>query len=133
MRMWAVAAVAILSVFVVVGCSKPTVVGKWSSVLPTPIGERPAIYDFKEDHSLAIDLTYPVKGQSVAVTCHGTWQVTEAEKPVLEMRLQSLEAMGRSMNLPEGLQPTMGTLSFQRDAFQLGGTGNRLLFVRVAK
>jgi len=120
------------------GCSRPSVVGKWSGnldlakLMPVgpntlPVGMSPNIaltMEFKPDNTL----TQVAKAPFGDVPITGTYKV---DGDRIEMHLEKATMMGRTMNLPSPQQPQSSTFKVEGDTLTITRNGQPVTFTRV--
>ena len=132
MRRWGFVALLAVALVLLVGCARPTVIGKWSSSMPVRGAEFPATFEFGKDNALTIVVDYEENGVRSVNTFRGTWEVTTSEgTTVLTMRANTIESAGRSKTM--AVHPISGPITFDKDAFRMGDGSSALVFTRVGK
>ncbi len=104
-------------VLTLVGCSKPSVVGKWTATSPDAPGMS-ADVEFKQDGKMTQAMNFQASGRSLKIDVKGNYTLdASAKEPTLTVKAESGMLNGTSVPIPADKASQTGPVVFDKEGF----------------
>lgn len=106
----------LLFLTVLCGCSKPSVVGKWTTTVPN--FNIPMTVEFTSDGKMLANAEMSAGSRKIKIEQTATYKVDEtADEPTLTVDVTSTKADGKPLTVPAATLHQSGKIKFGKDSF----------------